>query len=132
MSLVIIDTSIWIEYLRGADAELGVRIEKLIHSDEAIITGLILGELLCGARDNDEFVTLGRVLDGLHCLTDDKEVYREAANLAWQLRAQGIRVPLSDLSIAAQSLRSGAPIMTRDGHFQLIESALGKELVWKA
>lgn len=130
MSLVIIDTSVWVDYLRRGDATLSVRVDELIRSDEASISGVILGEVLCGSRDSKEFVTLNRILDGLHYLDDGKEIYREAANLAWQLRSQGLRVPLSDLTIAAQCWRNQIGLLTRDSHFGLIESALGKPLLW--
>ena len=108
--MVLIDTSISIDFLRRSDEALAIKVEELIRSDEAIITGLILGEVLSGSRDKDEFENLERTLSGIRCLDDDRETFSLAANLAWQLRAKGLRIPLSDLSIAAHCLREDVPL----------------------
>ena len=132
-NLVLIDTSIWIDFLRRNDEALALKVEELIRSDEAIITGLILGEVLSGSRDKDEFENLERTLSGIRCLDDDRETFSLAANLAWQLRAKGLRIPLSDLSIAAHCQREAVPLLTGDRHFALIEEGLGKTFrsTWK-
>ena len=124
--MVLIDSSIWIDFLRGGDEALSLKIQELVRSDEAMVTGLIFGEVLSGARNNDEFEKLKRSLDGLTCLIDDREVFSDAGQMAWQLRAKGLRLPLSDLSIAAHCLRKAVPLLTRDRHFALIEEGLGR------
>jgi predicted nucleic acid-binding protein len=125
-AMVFIDSSIWIDFLHNGDTYLGKRVDELLRSGEVLISGLVLGEVLCGARSEAEFLALAETFAGLRCLVDDAEVFSEAADLAWKLRAKGIRVPLPDLTIAVHCLRSGASLLSRDRHFALIEEGLGK------
>jgi len=124
--MVFIDSSIWIDFLQGGSTTLGKQVDELLLSGQVVTSGLVLGEVLCGARSEAEYLELAGTFSGLQCLIDDAEVFSEAANLAWKLRAKGFRVPLADLTIAVHCLRSGASLLSRDRHFSLIEEGIGK------
>jgi predicted nucleic acid-binding protein len=127
--VVLVDSSIWIDYFCADDLPLCARIDELIRADEAAISGLILGEVLYCARSQEEYHELADTFGGLHCLVDDATVFSEAADLAWQLRAKGIRVPLSDLTIAIHCRRIGAGLLSRDRHFALVEEGMGSKFL---
>ena len=54
MSLVLIDSCAWIDFLRYQEGELGNKVSDLIKNDQAAITGVIVTELLQGAKSNKQ------------------------------------------------------------------------------
>lgn len=50
MSLVLIDSCAWIDFLRYQEGGLGNKVSDLIKNDQAAITGVIVTELLQGAK----------------------------------------------------------------------------------
>ncbi|MFM8173823.1 MAG: PIN domain-containing protein, partial [Pirellulaceae bacterium] len=56
----------------------------------------------------------------LHHLEPTWDDWRVAANLGRQLVANGHRLPLTDLAIAAIALRNNCSVLTTDPHFDLI------------
>jgi len=124
-NLTFIDTSVWIEYFGPGDRALCARVEELIRADRAVISGLVRGELLYGARSRDEYAGLSQAIEGVHCLIDSPDLFSEAAGFAWKLREKGIKIPLADLTIAAHCVRGGLGLVTKDRHFEMLEAGLG-------
>ena len=50
----------------------------------------------------------------------DHRAWRETEELAWRLDRVGKVLPLTDLIIAVCALRTGAEVLTRDHHFEMI------------
>jgi predicted nucleic acid-binding protein len=125
---VLIDSSIWISYFSSQDESLCANVEGLIRTDQAMISGLILGEVLYGAKSRIEYENLADTFEGIRCLVDSPEVFSRAADYAWQLREKGIKAPLADLTIAAHCVLGGIGLLTRDRHFSMIEEGLALQL----
>ena len=62
---ILIDTSAWIDYFNKPNSEIGKAVEKIIKQEKAFIAGVILKELLQGARIQEEYDVL---LDGMLAL----------------------------------------------------------------
>jgi len=122
--LYLIDTSVWLEVLpRGrVNAFLEQRVDGLLGADRVAITGMIRLELLGGARSEQEWERLDRLLEALHWLSVEENHWQRAARMGFQLRRQGITVPFTDLLIASVALESGAVLLHRDRHFDYIGS----------
>ncbi len=116
----LIDSCLWIDHFQGENDRLSDRIDKLLDSDAVYANGIVLGEILYGARDERAFEILSDTLHGLHLLDDSCGVTVEAAKLGFQLRRRGITVPLSDLIIATQCLDNDLQLLTVDRHFEPI------------
>jgi predicted nucleic acid-binding protein len=125
---VLIDSSIWINYFSSQDESLCANVEGLIRTDQAVISGLILGEVLYGARSRVEYESLADTFEGIRCLVDSPQIFSLAADYAWQLREKGITAPLADLTIAAHCVLDGIGLFTRDRHFSIIEKGLALQL----
>ena len=125
---VLIDSSIWIHYFSSQDESLCASVEGLIRTNQAMISGLILGEVLYGAKSRIEYENLADTFEGIRCLVDSPEVFSLAAGYAWQLREKGIKAPLADLTIAAHCILGDIHLFTRDRHFSMIEEGLAVQL----
>jgi predicted nucleic acid-binding protein len=81
-------------------------------------------ELLGGARSPEQWEQLSELLSALHNLEAPEEIWQEAAGLGFQLRRRRISVPHTDLLIAAVGLKSGAVVVHRNRHFDLMAAPL--------
>lgn len=118
---VLIDTSLWIEALRKSGSAIARRVvSQAVEPGMALVNGLILTELLKGARDDGEFRRLELVLDATTCLATDRATWNQAARLGFDLRRAGVSVPTVDLAIAASALQADVPLLHVDAHFELI------------
>ena len=123
----LVDTSVWLEVLppgRGS-GDLRQRVEELLAADVVATTGMVRLELLGGARSLEEWRRLRELLSALHLLAVMEEHWDEAARLGFQLRREGVAVPFTDLLIGAVAMGSGAVVLHRDRHFDVIASRLG-------
>ena len=55
---VLVDTSVWIEYLRNPDHPSGPALRHWIKTGRACSTGLILGELTQGAQGETDLLAI--------------------------------------------------------------------------
>jgi hypothetical protein len=122
----LVDTSIWLEVLPPGRAvpALRNRIDALLSADRVATTDIVRLELLGGARSQEEWDRLGRLLDALHPLPVMEEHWQEAARMGFQLRRQGVAVPFTDLLIGAVAMLAGAVLVHRDRHFDFVASHL--------
>jgi predicted nucleic acid-binding protein len=117
MRNVFIDTSVWVEYFRGRDAALCDRVEQLVMDGRAGCDGVVLGELLHGARGVREAEEIRKAFLALHVYSDTLDVFAEAGHLGAELRRKGVTIPLTDCVIAAQARRENLTLLTADRHF---------------
>jgi predicted nucleic acid-binding protein len=118
--VILIDTSIIIEFARGKDA----KVTALLPTLSAAVCGVMRAEMLCGARDLGHRASLQTLLAAFHQLPID-DVIRDGVgdNLA-ALRTAGVTVPFSDAFIATVAIENDVELWTRDKQFGHIQSAL--------
>lgn len=88
-----------------------------MNTDLAAITGVVLSELLLGARIEEEYRELASALAAVTWIEAGREVYARAGELGFRLRRHGITVPVTACVIAAAAESGGAGILTLDDHF---------------
>jgi hypothetical protein len=119
--VVLIDTSIWIDFFQHPDSPHATRLEDLIKEhNRAVLCGIVLQEVLQGIRDDKSHVVTKERLIKLPYLDMSKEIHLAAAALYRSLRARGITVPSADTSIAALAIYNHIPLYTRDDHFNIV------------
>lgn len=119
--MVLIDTSVWIDFFRASESSHAPAIESLIRdNNRAMICGIILQEILQGIRDDKSYALTKDRLSRLPYLEIDKETYIYASSLYRILRAKGITVPPVDVTLAGLAVQRGIPLYTRDDHFKEI------------
>ncbi len=128
--LFLVDTSVWIEVLplrRGSES-LRQRVDGLIAEDRVATTGMVLLELLGGARSEDEYKRLRSMVSALHVLGVREDTWEDASWLAFQTRRKGLTIPFTDLLIATVAARSNAVVLHRDRHFDILAPHLSVQI----
>ena len=115
--MVIVDSSVWIQYLRRPDSPDGGELEALLKRDEVVLTGVVLAELLQGVRSAHQMETVGALLAELPYVEAAKDTWVAAASLMRALREGGRSPQLSDMLIAAQAIGHGLPVYSLDADF---------------
>jgi predicted nucleic acid-binding protein len=118
--LVIIDTSIWVPALRTKDAPEKQKIAALVRSGEAAIVGIILVEVLRGARSLEDYEELNEQLHAAYFVPDSEGSWLRSARLIVELKQRGETIPLPDAIIAAQALEGFHSVLANDVHFERV------------
>lgn len=129
--MVIIDTTVWIDYLGGIANIETAWLDQAIGRDRLGLTDSILCEVLQGIRDDPMFT---RVRDDLMkfqvfaaCGSD---LAIAAANNYRTLRQHGFTVRKTiDCWIATSCLLSGHKLLHRDRDFDPFEKVLGLQVI---
>jgi hypothetical protein len=118
--VVIADTSVWIEYLKGGDDAARNALRGLIRSEQVALVGVVLAELLQGCRTREESGSILAQVTALRFLESDFSAWRRTGELSASLRSAGITLPLSDVLIAAIALEHTCHVYSLDPHFEKI------------
>ncbi len=118
--LVLVDTSAWIEYLNRSDNPTGTSLRGLLRQGRAGTTGLVLGELLQGTRNEREKDVVETLIGTTVQMEATTDTWRRAGRLASDLRRQGQTVALLDCLLAAVAMEYGAALLSLDRHFRII------------
>ena len=118
--MVVVDTSVWIEYLDQPASPEKSAVDALIDEDRAALVGIVLAELLQGCRTSKETDTILWHAKGLAFLEMNFATWKRTGDLSSRVRRQGITIPLSDLIIAALALEHNCPVFTLDTQFRQI------------
>lgn len=117
--MILLDTSIPIDYFRAKDAGLLSRFE----SENAAICGITRAEILYGARSPVHRESLIAALDVLNQVMMPESLWDHVGDILSKLRGQGITVPFTDAVIAGVAMGNGLALWTRDKQFALINHA---------
>lgn len=116
-SPVLIDTSYWIEYINRPGSEHMEAVAGLIREDRAATTGIVLSELLQGARTAAEMRRVRTSLEAVVWVETNEHLYGRAGEIGFELRRRGITIPITDCIVAAAAESVGGNLLTLDGHF---------------
>lgn len=129
---VLVDTSAWIEYLRGTGSTHNVWIREAIATQRPLgWTDPVLYELTAGARNPERVAALrGLLMRGpMHPVAGLRD-WEEAAYLYRTARARGVTVRSSmDCLVAAVALRTDNAILALDRDFEALAEVSSLELV---
>ncbi len=128
-SLVLIDSSAWIEAIRrDGDAHYLEALDQLLAGGQAATCEVVVTEVLRGATSERELLELAADLSGVNALPMDG-AGEAAGRLGWTLRGRGLTVPTTDLLIAATAHLHGAALLHRDRHLAVAAEALGLQVI---
>jgi predicted nucleic acid-binding protein len=120
--MFLIDSSAWIEYLRpNGSTRVKRRVREVLEKDEAVTCGIVLVEILRGAKDDRLFNTLKETLLALPQIPINDEVIEKAAQWGYTLDRKGKTVSTTDLFIAAAASNKAA-VLHVDSDFEIIAS----------
>lgn len=125
---ILVDTSAWIDFFRKKEPCHGI-VDQLLTDDRICCTGLILAELMQGAKSERELSVIREFLAVFPFLPESTAVWDRVGALSYSLRKRGKSPGLSDCLIAVLALENKAPILTLDADFSVIKESLKIELV---
>ena len=103
--LFLIDTSAWILGLqRNSSVQIKNILMEILDKDQSATTGIIILELLQGTKTKKEYEEIFSDLSALHYFEENKEIWKKASLLGFELRRKGKTIPSTDLLIASISL----------------------------
>lgn len=129
--MIIIDTTVWIDFFAGnSESHVNYLVELIRHDEDICICGVILMEILQGIRDNNQNKKTAAYLKNLLYLPMNYDTFIQSAEIFRSLRKKGItiRKPI-DCMIAAVSLEHNIPLFHNDRDFDYIEEYIGLKTV---
>ncbi len=123
---ILVDTSAWIEFFRKKDPYYQAILE-FIDNGRICCVGIVLAELLQGAKSQRELEVLKEFMHVFDFLPESTEMWKKAGELSYLLRQKGKATGLSDCYISITAISNNVPLLTLDRHFETI----GKEVELK-
>jgi predicted nucleic acid-binding protein len=123
--VIVVDTSVWIDVLRGRATRQAQRCVELIEGGEPVaLTDVIFTEILQGVPSQNEALLVERHLRAFPILRlQGLEDFALAAELYRISRAQGVTIRKTlDCLIAVPCVRTGAPLLHADADFDRLAS----------
>lgn len=125
--MILVDSSVWIDYFRGATSPQAEKLDALLGSEPLAIGDLILTEVLQGFSSDRQFNAAQRMLGTLaFVVLGGEAIAVEAARNFRRLRALGVTVRKTiDTIIATRCIVSGYDLLHSDSDFDPFEQHLG-------
>ena len=93
---------------------------RLIDEERVSCTGLILAELMQGAKSEKELSVLDDFLHVFPFLPDSPQHWAAAGRLSFSLRRKGVTIGLADCFIAIVAAAANVQVATLDSHFEAL------------
>ena len=125
--MILVDSSVWIDYFRGVQSPQTDRLDILLENGEAMIGDLMLAEVLQGCDTDREFKQLRGLLGALDVIDIGGEaVAINAAQNFRQLRSIGITPRKTiDTLIASRCIIDDLSLLFSDKDFDAFVKHLG-------
>ena len=117
---VLVDTSILVEYFRGKNVEIIDLVKELIINHRIVLCGIVFSELLAGVRTRNDQELIEQAIDALDYAEVSRSSWIMAGEMASKLRQHGIKMPMTDLILAAIAIENSYELLTKDSHFDKI------------
>jgi predicted nucleic acid-binding protein len=120
---VLVDSTVWIDFLRGTETEQTTKLETFIkNGDNLFCCGFVFAEVLQGIRDEKEYLATKRQLEDLFYFDCDRSTFELGATIYRELRRNAITIRNSiDCWIAAVVLQNGVSFLENDRDFRFID-----------
>jgi predicted nucleic acid-binding protein len=118
--LILVDTSVWIDFFSSSPGRAGIQLRRLIEDAEPFATtGIVVTEVLQGLKRDvqqiERYLSMWEMLEPSGFGT-----YSSAANIFRQARSRGVSLTTVDALIAAIALEHRATLFTLDKDFSRI------------
>lgn len=125
--MILVDSSVWIDYFRGISNPQSDRLDALLGSEPLAIGDLIIAEVLQGCDADDDFARVNDLLGSLVLVNlGGKDIAVQAAKNFRILRAKGVTIRKTiDTIIATRCIGDGLSLLYRDKDFDPFVLYLG-------
>lgn len=129
--MILVDTSVWVEFDRATGSPSDIRLTALIgQAGDIAVTEPVIMEVASGARTTRRELQLRRLLGRFHLMPFDSIVDFEGSVRVYRTCRASAVTPrgLIDCMIAAVAIRSGATILAHDRDFARVAGVMGIDL----
>ena len=120
--MILVDTSVWIDYFRGGELPQTQTLTLAIgRGDDLCVCGIVLTEILQGIYSEKEYHSVKTLLDTLIFLPMPKESFELAAQIYRQAKEKGQTIRSTiDCLIAACAISHKVPLLQNDKDYAVI------------
>ena len=123
MDKILVDTSVWIDFFRKKEPFYS-KVLKLLDEDRICCIGIVLAELIQGAKSKEEIKNLKDFTYVFPFLEETGKLWEKAGELSFSLKRSGKQIGLADCYIAIAANKEKVGILTLDKHFAAIKEYL--------
>ena len=125
--MVLVDTGVWIDFLRGKTTPEVDAVNSLLEREETIaFTGIILQELMQGCSGEKDADAIEKHFLPFIEIFPQRRTYKLAARIYRDCRNRGFTIRSSvDCQIAACAIEQNCSVHHRDRDFSVIEKVCG-------
>jgi predicted nucleic acid-binding protein len=114
VSGVVVDTSVWIDYLEGKDIPV---LDDALKHGAVLLPPVVLAELISGAHRPRERTALLDFLSDLPLCETDRSHWIHVGDLRRRCREKGLSISTPDAHVAQCALDADAILFSRDRIF---------------
>lgn len=126
---VLVDTSVWVDYLRGVTPGVAEKVDRLLSDAEVCVPKIVLAELVQGAKSEREIAAVEDFPEAFTIIDQGPDTWLKAGKLSRRLRSRGQTIHLIDCYIAVIAEENGCAVLTLDEHFREIQEILPLRLL---
>ncbi len=118
--MIVVDTSVWVDFFRDTPSPQVELLDELIQSDAGVgLTDVVLTEILQGLRDDRQAGRVERRMRAFDIFRlQDLEDFTRAAALYRRVRGRGVTIRRTlDCLIASVCVREDVPLLHADSDF---------------
>lgn len=119
-NLYLIDSTVWINFLRTPKTALKDKLSALILEDRALTTEIIIMEILRGVLSEKEYNFLYEDFISLPRVSTNINSWNIAWKLSFSLKKRGLIIPIVDVILTSLAITNDLTIIHNDKHFKLL------------
>lgn len=117
MSGLVVDTSVWIDFLAGRPV---LALEDGLAQGSVVVPPLVVAELVSGARREKERRAIVDLVGDLHVHETPLDHWVRVGDLRRRLSEKGVAVSTPDAHVAQCAIDRGALLLSRDAVFKRV------------
>jgi hypothetical protein len=124
--LILVDTSVWIDFFKGTETLYRAVLHGLIQEDEVCLADIILAEILQGIKSDKDFKTAkNHLLEFPIYSLKDVDSYVQAAQIYRTCRKEGLTIrKLVDCLITQVAVENDLVLFHNDRDFDVISQVV--------
>ncbi|MBI4057034.1 MAG: PIN domain-containing protein [Elusimicrobia bacterium] len=129
MSQILVDTSAWVEMFRKKDSPEVQKLGEWMRAGLVCVSGLILAEILSGAKSPKEYIRLEDSFSAFYYLQDPPSLWQRVARYRFRLAKRGFQASIADLIVATTASYHRRHLFTLDHAFRDIAKVIPLKLL---
>ena len=128
MSLVLADTSVWIDFFSLPGSPFAKELDSYLENNLVCTMDPVIAEILSGCRSEKHFRKLNNYLQALPKISPPNDIWEKIALSRFKLARKGHQVGIPDLLIAVTASEHQRLLFTKDQQFKAISKVIPLEL----